>query len=182
VSEPNYFHRLEEALHRQRKSKGALAAYLGVALSTVSRWRVAVPKAETVQKTADWLGVDAKWLLTGEESENAESAGNVKDLPEGEVKKEKLEARLDTLEKILTEFPEVARLLQSSRLDRAEVAAREFFGSARHLATQSRLAAEEVTSDGLALELKFTAQEVENRLEEVRDWMNTLISLQREIQ
>lgn len=50
----------------RRRSKSALAAHLGVALSTVSRWRVAMPKADTIQKTADWLGVDAKWLMTGE--------------------------------------------------------------------------------------------------------------------
>ena len=47
-------------------SKGALAAHLGVATSTVSRWRDAMPRADTIQKTAEWLGVDANWLMTGE--------------------------------------------------------------------------------------------------------------------
>lgn len=62
----NYFQRLEQALKIRDLKKRALAAHLGVALSTISRWREAAPRAETVQKTADWLGVDAKWLMTGE--------------------------------------------------------------------------------------------------------------------
>jgi transcriptional regulator with XRE-family HTH domain len=74
---PKYFQRLEMALARQRRTKGALAAHLGVALSTVSRWRHSMPLAETVQATADWLGVDAKWLMTGEEI--AESSGHPKE-------------------------------------------------------------------------------------------------------
>jgi hypothetical protein len=61
----NYFQRLEQAISAKGESKGSLAAHLGVALSTVSRWRDAVPRAETVHKTADFLGVSAKWLLHG---------------------------------------------------------------------------------------------------------------------
>jgi len=79
VSTQNYFQRLEQALADQRRSKGALAAHLGVALSTVSRWREAIPKADTVQQTADWLGVDAKWLMTGIKSENADYSSKVKE-------------------------------------------------------------------------------------------------------
>ena len=54
-------------------SKGALAAHLGVAASTVSRWKDAAPRAETVLKTARWLGVDANWLLTGQAQKKPES-------------------------------------------------------------------------------------------------------------
>lgn len=69
----NYFQRLEQSLAMRHRSKGALAAHLGVALSTVSRWKDAVPRAETVHATAEWLGVNAKWLLTGEAQKKPES-------------------------------------------------------------------------------------------------------------
>lgn len=44
-----------------------------------------MPLAETVQATADWLGVDAKWLLTGKVNEspvaeNVESEAKVKEV------------------------------------------------------------------------------------------------------
>ena len=86
---PKYFNRLEQALALRHKTKGALALHLGIALSTVSRWREAVPKAETVQATADWLSVDAKWLMTGKGEvprglENAESYWNPKESGIGE--------------------------------------------------------------------------------------------------
>jgi len=64
----NYFNRLELAIAAKGASKGSLAAHLGVALSTLSRWRNAVPRAETVHATADFLGVSAKWLLCGEDA------------------------------------------------------------------------------------------------------------------
>jgi transcriptional regulator with XRE-family HTH domain len=63
----NFPTRLAEAIAKSGKSKGALAATLGVALSTVSRWLGGtVPKAETLARIAAVLSVDAKWLLTGE--------------------------------------------------------------------------------------------------------------------
>lgn len=61
-----YFQRLEQTLKEKNISKGALAQHLHVALSTVSRWRNGAPRMETVQKTADFLGVSAQWLMTGE--------------------------------------------------------------------------------------------------------------------
>ena len=89
--EQNYFQRLETALIAKRRSKGDLAAHLGVALSTVSRWRVAMPKAETVMETAAFLGVDAKWLMTGKsggaELENADCSGKVKEGEAGDGEK-----------------------------------------------------------------------------------------------
>lgn len=64
--------RLAEAIAKSGKSKGALAASTGVALSTVSRWLGgAVPKAETIANIANFLGVDAKWLLLGESEERS---------------------------------------------------------------------------------------------------------------
>ena len=63
----NFSSRLAEAIAKSGKSKGGLAASVGVALSTVSRWLGGtVPKAETIARIAAVLSVDAKWLLTGE--------------------------------------------------------------------------------------------------------------------
>lgn len=65
----NFSDRLAEAIFLSGKSKGALATSTGVALSTVSRWLGGTtPKAETLEKIAKFLGVDAKWLLTGDSS------------------------------------------------------------------------------------------------------------------
>lgn len=64
----NFSNRLAQSIAASGKPKGALAAHTGVALSTVSRWLGGtVPKAETLEEIAEFLGVDAKWLLTGQE-------------------------------------------------------------------------------------------------------------------
>lgn len=66
----NFSTRLAEAIAKSGKSKGALAANAGVALSTVSRWLGGtIPKADTLGVAAQFLGVSAKWLLTGEGQE-----------------------------------------------------------------------------------------------------------------
>ncbi|MDP3851981.1 MAG: helix-turn-helix domain-containing protein [Luteolibacter sp.] len=62
----NFSYRLEEAIQRSGKPKGELATHCGVALSTVSRWLAgSVPKAETLEIIAGFLGVSAKWLVFG---------------------------------------------------------------------------------------------------------------------
>jgi transcriptional regulator with XRE-family HTH domain len=72
ASVQNFAQRLGVAISSSGKSKGALAADAGVALSTVSRWcSGVVPKAETLDQIARFLGVDAKWLLTGEGASSA---------------------------------------------------------------------------------------------------------------
>lgn len=64
----NFSNRLAQSIAASGKPKGALAAHTGVALSTVSRWLSGtVPKAETLEEIAEFLSVDAKWLLTGQE-------------------------------------------------------------------------------------------------------------------
>jgi transcriptional regulator with XRE-family HTH domain len=69
ASVQNFSNRLAQAITASGKPKGALAAHAGVALSTVSRWMAGtVPKAETLDLIASFLGVDAKWLLTGHEA------------------------------------------------------------------------------------------------------------------
>jgi transcriptional regulator with XRE-family HTH domain len=68
----NFSTRLAEAIAKSGKSKGALAASTGVALSTVSRWLGGtIPKAEAIARIAKFLGVDAKWLLSGDLSKHA---------------------------------------------------------------------------------------------------------------
>ncbi len=63
----NFSKRLAEAIAKSGIPKGELAKRIEVALSTVSRWLGgAIPKAETIARLAAVLGVDAKWLLTGE--------------------------------------------------------------------------------------------------------------------
>lgn len=55
------------AIKKAGKPKGALAEHCGVALSTVSRWLSDTePKADAVMRISEFLGVDAKWLMTGE--------------------------------------------------------------------------------------------------------------------
>lgn len=67
--------RLAEAIAKSGKSKGSLASSAGVALSTVSRWLGGtVPKADTLDAVAHFLGVNAKWLLTGEGQERSVSS------------------------------------------------------------------------------------------------------------
>lgn len=58
--------RLAVAIAKSGKSKGSLAKHCEVALSTVSRWmKGSIPKADTVVEIAKFLGVNAKWLLSG---------------------------------------------------------------------------------------------------------------------
>jgi len=67
ASMQNFSNRLAQSITASGKPKGALAAHTGVALSTVSRWiGGTIPKAETLDEIAAFLGVDAKWLLTGQ--------------------------------------------------------------------------------------------------------------------
>jgi transcriptional regulator with XRE-family HTH domain len=71
----NFSKRLAIAISHSGKSKGALAKHCEVALSTVSRWLSgATPKAHAVTKIAEFLSVDANWLLAGK-SENPDVAG-----------------------------------------------------------------------------------------------------------
>lgn len=108
-----------------------------------------------------------------------ENEGKVKEDEIQYGKKNSLEIRLAALERAVMLNPEVARHLQIARLDRAEVVAREFFGSVKHLANQARRAASATKDAKLAAELKFTCEEVEGNLNEVRDWLAGLISLQK---
>jgi transcriptional regulator with XRE-family HTH domain len=73
----NFPDRLKSAIKSSGKRKGALAVYCGVEPSTVTRWLNGTqPMTESVLRMAEFLGVDAKWLLTGE---NAESSTDPKE-------------------------------------------------------------------------------------------------------
>jgi transcriptional regulator with XRE-family HTH domain len=72
----NISERLAEAIKASGKSKGALAAHLGVPQSSVSRWLAGgEPRSERLTEIAKFLSVDVKWLLEGE---NAERYSNSK--------------------------------------------------------------------------------------------------------
>lgn len=105
----NYFQRLEHALTQRNLTKGALAAHLHVALSTISRWQRALPRVETIQRTADFLGVSAQWLMTGEDDnlakrqidpdgQTAKSEGKAKDSGGDSKNSRTVEERLEALE------------------------------------------------------------------------------------
>jgi transcriptional regulator with XRE-family HTH domain len=62
--------RLEQAVERDGRSKGAIAASMGVQASALSRWLSGViPDADNLKKLANSLRVSVQWLLTDEENE-----------------------------------------------------------------------------------------------------------------
>jgi transcriptional regulator with XRE-family HTH domain len=81
ASKQNFSERLNSLLPHGKKGK--LAVFCGVEASTVSRWLngSATPVGESCFKIAEFLGVDAKWLLEGE---NTQSSANLKDSDVGE--------------------------------------------------------------------------------------------------
>ena len=58
---------------RSNKKPSVVAAELGINKSNVSNWKNNgyTPRGEALQKIADYFGVTADYLLTGEESEKA---------------------------------------------------------------------------------------------------------------
>lgn len=73
----NISERLAEAIKASGKSKGALAAHLGVPQSSVSRWLAGgEPRSERLTEIAKFLGVDVKWLMS---ASIAESSANPKE-------------------------------------------------------------------------------------------------------
>lgn len=68
----NFASRLKMAIERSGKAKSALAEHCGVASPAVSRWiNGSEPRAETMAKIADFLGVNVKWLMFGEDQPGA---------------------------------------------------------------------------------------------------------------
>ncbi len=76
-----------------------------------------MPMADTVQKAADWLGVDAKWLLSGDaqKANFAERETFINDLAPVSEKKLTLEERMTELEedhaRLRTELAAMLRVI-----------------------------------------------------------------------
>jgi transcriptional regulator with XRE-family HTH domain len=66
----NFSDRLKSAITSSGKRKGALDVYCGVEPSTVTRWLNGTqPMTDSVLRMAEFLGVDAKWLMSGENAQ-----------------------------------------------------------------------------------------------------------------
>jgi transcriptional regulator with XRE-family HTH domain len=139
---PNYFQRLEKALQERGLSKGALATHLQVALSTISRWKRAMPRAETVQKTADFLGVSAQWLMTGD------------------AEKSPKQARFEAVIGGTYDRSASSQTLKSFLLGEVDRRATEFFGMVRLLAEKATTAADQIHDRRTADEIKIACAQV----------------------
>lgn len=65
-----FFDTFERLCEAAGKSKNRVATELGFSNATVTKWKKgAVPKGDTLQKIAEYFGVTADFLLTGEEKE-----------------------------------------------------------------------------------------------------------------
>lgn len=161
---PNYFQRLEKTLQERDISKGALAKHLQVALSTISRWKRAMPRAETVQKTADFLGVSAQWLMTGE-TENALQSPFLDDLVKagisesaakfitGQISSLSVDQQLTFLEQFFVSDPAVSLRLEHLRWDRTERTNEAFLNGVRELVDMVTKAVPQIADKELAMEL-----------------------------
>lgn len=76
----NFSERLRTAIAQSATPKGVLAQRAGVAHSTVSRWLSgSVPSYDMAVRIGTILGVDAKWLLTGESADAKDARDFVKE-------------------------------------------------------------------------------------------------------
>lgn len=77
ASERKISDRLKQCLEDQKRSgiKGELARHCGVEASTVTRWLKdeTTPTVENAIKMAAFFGMDANWLMTGENAESSTS-------------------------------------------------------------------------------------------------------------
>jgi len=86
----NFQERLGAALGLSPLNKGGLASETGVALSTVTRWfHGTIPKTDKLEEVATLLGVNAKWLLTGQGPRSLENTP-VQDFREGKFTDESI--------------------------------------------------------------------------------------------
>ena|ERR1035437_3206207 len=120
----NFSTRLADAIARSGKSKGSLAAHCGVALSTVSRWIGGMPpKAEMMERIACFLGVDAKWLLTGLKESKAETCLRLmEESPSCRIPEESHEASIRRMEEALTRM--AGAIEDLTRLMRDDISSR----------------------------------------------------------
>lgn len=75
----NVAQRIAYVLDRRGISRNKMQTDLGLSSATVYTWekRGTTPKAETLQKIAEYLGVSQEYLLTGEESKRIITGSNI---------------------------------------------------------------------------------------------------------
>ena len=75
----NVAQRIINVLDRRGISRNKMQTDLGLSSATVYTWekRGTTPKAETLQKIAEYLGVSQHYLLTGEESKQIITGSNI---------------------------------------------------------------------------------------------------------
>ena len=75
----NVAQRIAYVLDRRGISRNKMQTDLGLSSATVYTWekRGTTPKAETLQKIAEYLGVSQHYLLTGEESKQIITGSNI---------------------------------------------------------------------------------------------------------
>lgn len=82
--------RIDFLLKQKNQSRKILTEELGIASSTMSSWsasKQAVPRADVVEKIADYFNVSIDWLVTGKEKdglthEEADFIYKLRQLPE----------------------------------------------------------------------------------------------------
>lgn len=131
-----------------------------------------------------WLKLEAAERAAGlgeAAAETAQSAAKVNEFAQAEAEKvaDRLAKVEQTLAELLAKHPTMRSNLQRGMLERAEIQAREFFQSVSHLAEWAAKAPA-LEDEAVAGELKFTAQEVQSRASDVKEWLKTLIALAKE--
>ena len=73
---------------RSNKKPSVVAAELGINKSNVSNWKNNgyTPRGEALQKIADYFGVTADYLLTGEEPEKAPTPAGEREISDEAIK------------------------------------------------------------------------------------------------
>ena len=73
---------------QSNKKPSVVAAELGINKSNVSNWKNNgyTPRGEALQKIADYFGVTADYLLTGEESEKAPTPAGEREISDEAIK------------------------------------------------------------------------------------------------
>lgn len=65
----NFFDRIEELRKAHNLSQGKLEELLGFSNGSINKWKTSVPKADRLQKIADYFGVTIDYLMTGSTKE-----------------------------------------------------------------------------------------------------------------
>lgn len=63
----DFFERLTILMKERGLSQAALEKEVGISNGSVSKWKKSIPKADTMNKLADYFGVSADYLLLGKE-------------------------------------------------------------------------------------------------------------------